>query len=86
MKRIHPRLVAAIYIIIYILFGLFISFIIKKDLFESKVYIIIGFIGITIINFLFVDNYYDKILEEEKEEAEFLNKALENRKKLEDKE
>ncbi len=84
MRRIHPRLAGAIFIIIYILFGLFISFIIKKDLFESKVYIIIGFIGITIINFLFVDKYYDKILEEKKEEEEFLKKANENRKKLEE--
>lgn len=86
MRRIHPNLVAAVFIIVYLAIGLFISLIIKKNLFESKGFLVIALIGGVIINFLFVDKYYDKILEEKKEEAEFLNKAMENRKKLEDKE
>ncbi len=86
MRRIHPNLAGAVFILVYYSIGLLISLLIKVKLYESKIFIAVGFIGITVINFLFVDKYYDKIVEEKKEEEEFFNKAIENRKKLENKE
>ncbi len=38
MKRIHPRLAVGIFGIIYMIIGIIISLITKKEVFESKIY------------------------------------------------
>lgn len=86
MRRIHPNLAGAVFILVYYSIGLLISLLIKVKLYESKIFIGIGFIGIFIINRLFINRYYDAIADEKREEKEFFKKAIENRKKMENKE
>ncbi len=84
MKRIHPRLAAAIFIYIYCLIGIFIDLIFHKNLFGNIIYILGGVTIGLIIHIIFEKKYYGDIIEEKKEEAEFFKKAIENRKKLEE--
>ena len=71
--KIHPRLAGAIFITIYCIIGAIVSYILKKNVFESKIVIGIGFVGIFIINRLFVNKYYDEIVEEKRREEEIFN-------------
>lgn len=86
MKRIHPRLAAAIFAYIYFFIGFLIDLIFHKNLFGNIIYIILGATIGLIIHIIFEKKYYGDIIEEKKEEAEFSKKAFENRKKLEEKE
>ncbi len=82
--KIHPRLAGAIFIFLYNLIGGLVYFIFHFNLYKYKIYYVIGLIVGLIIVSLIGHNYYGRILNEATEEEEFLNKAIENRKKLEE--
>ena len=84
MRRIHPRSAGAIFGLSYYLIGFLIYLIFHKNLFEYKIYIILGATIGLIVHIIFEKKYYDEKIEEEEEEKEFFKKAIENRKKLEE--
>ena len=84
MRRIHPRLAGAIFIFLYNLIGGLVYFILHFNLYKYKIYYVIGLIGGLIIVSIIGHKYYGEILKETTEEENFLNKAIENRKKLEE--
>ena len=81
MKTIHPRLVGAIFIVIYLIVGGIISLIFKINVFENNLYLILGMVIILVISIPFANKYYNEIVEEKKQEEEFFKKASENEKK-----
>ncbi len=84
MRRIHPRSAGAIFGLSYYLIGFLIYLIFHKNLFEYKIYIILGATIGLIVHILFEKKYYDEPFEEKRRESDFFNKAIQNRKKMEE--
>ena len=82
--RIHPRLAGAIFIFLYNLIGGLVYFIFHFNLYKSKIFICVGIVIVYIISSIFGNKYYGSLLKEHKEESDFFNKAIENRKKMEE--